>query len=82
MVQNAGNAGVLRIIHGSLSLYLFSTFTDTIRKPLKIGCADRICSHLKSVLAALSARDSACSEQLPLFNFTEEKYDLESDVLF
>ena len=26
--------------------YLFSTFTDTIRKPMKIGCADEVCSQL------------------------------------
>ena len=63
----------LRTIHGSLSLYLFITFTDTIRNPLKIGCADGVCSHLKSVLTALSASVSACSEQMTLFNFTEEK---------
>ena len=46
--------------------YLFSTFTDTIRKPMKIGCADGVCSHLNHVLTASSASDSACSEQLPL----------------
>ena len=44
--------------------YLFSTFTDTIRKPMKIGCADGVCSHLNHVLTASSASDSACSEQL------------------
>ncbi len=48
-------------------LYLFSTLTDTIRKPMKIGCADGVCSHLKSVLTASSASDSACSEQLQFF---------------
>ena len=47
--------------------YLFSTFADTIRKPMKIGCADGVCSHLNHVLTASSASDSACSEQLLYF---------------
>ena len=45
-------------------MYLFSSFTDTIRNPMKIGCADGGCSHLNHVLTASSASDSACSEQL------------------
>ena len=55
-----------------LFTYLFSTFTDTIRKPMKIGCADGVCSHLNHVLTASSASDSACTEQLlppPLYTF-------------
>ena len=55
-----------------LFTYLFSTFTDTIRKPMKIGCADGVCSHLNHVLTASSASNSACTEQLlppPLYTF-------------
>ena len=44
--------------------YLFSTFTDTIRKPMKIGCAEMVCSHLNHVLTASSANASTYSDQL------------------
>ena len=44
--------------------YLFSIFTDTIHKPMKIGCSDEVCSHLNHVLTASSTIDLACSEQL------------------
>ena len=30
--------------------FLLSTFSDTLRKHMKIGCANGVCSHLKSVL--------------------------------
>ena len=51
-----------------LCTYRFSTFTDTSRTPMKIGCADGVCSHQNHVLTASSASDSACSEQLPKFH--------------
>ena len=41
--------------------YLFSISTDTIRIPVKIGCADKVCSRLNHVLAASTASDLACS---------------------
>ena len=46
-----------------LSSYLFSNFTDTIRKPMKIGCA-KGGSHLHHILTVSSASDSVCFEQL------------------
>ena len=52
--------------------YLFSIFTDTIRKPMKIDCAERVCLHLNHVLTASSASDSACSEQLPDYYNSQE----------
>ena len=42
--------------------YLFSSFTDMVRRPMKIGSADEVCSHLNQVLTASSVNDSACSE--------------------
>ena len=30
---------------GPFLSYPFSTFTDMIRKPMKIGCAEVVCSH-------------------------------------
>lgn len=43
--------------------YLFGTFTDTIRKPMKIGCADGAYSHLNHAFTVSPASDPACSEQ-------------------
>ena len=61
--------------------YLFSTFTDTIRKPMKIGCADGVCSHLNHVLTASSASDSACSEQLYI-HYSQKKTKLYENGIF
>ena len=41
--------------------YRIRTFTVTIRKPMKIRCADGICSHRNHILTVSSASDSACS---------------------
>lgn len=40
-------------------MYLFSTFTDTIRKPMKIGCTDGLYSHLIHAFTVSSAGDSS-----------------------
>ena len=55
---------IIVVCYNQKRSYLFNTFTDTIRKPMKIGCADGVCSHLNPVLTASSASDSTCSEQL------------------
>ena len=46
--------------------YLFGTFTDTIRKPMKIGCADGVYSHLNHTFTASSASDA--DQSLSLYN--------------
>lgn len=44
-----------------LFTYLFSTFTDTILEPVKIGCTDEVCPHPNHFLTLSSVSDSACS---------------------